>query len=127
VSDTTLQIWFRGPRALGDFLVQWCACASPLKGQSIRTLAPQSTYVAIVPDDILAVQELHMASEGMDSGSICAGCAKPGVTPIVVSARNQAHGNPNRAVRFFCHHCCSVHDATRCTVKKSMWTNSGHV
>ena len=109
-NDTALQVWFRGPRALGDFIIQWCADASPFSEQSIRTMAPQSTYVAIVPDDILAVQELHMAGEGMDSGSICAGCAKPGVTPIVVSAKNQPHGNPNRAVRFFCHHCCSVHD-----------------
>jgi hypothetical protein len=49
-----------------------------------------------------------MAGEGMDSGSVCAGCAKPGVSPIVVSALNQLHGNPNRAVRFFCHHCCTV-------------------
>ena len=23
-TDKALQIWFRGPRALGDFLVQWC-------------------------------------------------------------------------------------------------------
>ena len=103
-----LQIWFRGPRALGDFLVQWCECIPQPREHSIRTLAPRSTYVAIVPDDILAVQELHMAGEGMDSGSVCAGCAHPGVSPIVVSAVNQPHGNPNRAVRFFCRHCCSV-------------------
>ena len=73
-----LQIWFRGPRALGDLLVQWCASESEFHKLPVRPLVPQNTYVAIVTDDILAVQELHMAQEGMDSGSVCAGCAAPG-------------------------------------------------
>ena len=105
-----LQIWFRGPRALGDLLVQWCASESEFRKLPVRPLVPQNTYVAIVTDDILAVQELHMAQEGMDSGSVCAGCAAPGVTPITTSAIDQPHGNPNRAVRFFCCRCCSVYD-----------------
>ena len=63
----SLNVWFRGPRALGDFLILWCAQAPPSDQVAIRTLAPPTTYVAIVPDDMLAVQELHLAREGMDA------------------------------------------------------------
>jgi hypothetical protein len=53
-----LQVWLRGPQPLGNFLTAWCAHGH---NQNITTvtLYPQSTYVAITPDDMLAVQELH--------------------------------------------------------------------
>ena len=65
-----LVVWFRGPRALGDFLLRWCTTDHPFKEANVHTLKPGQTYIAIVPDDILAVQELHMASEGMDTESM---------------------------------------------------------
>ena len=109
-SDFALRIWFRGPRVMGDFLTCWCSLQPPFEKPLVRSLVPSELYVAIIPDDILAVQELHLAREGMDSESICPGCRKPGVQPIVTSAAAQPFGNPKRAVRFFCQQCCSVHD-----------------
>ena len=53
-----LQFWFRGPRLLGDFLMQWCQ--NDDRRSLVRLqLAPSEQYVAVVADDILAVQELH--------------------------------------------------------------------
>jgi hypothetical protein len=46
----------------------------------------------------------------MDSESICMRCRAPGVQPISTAADSQRHGNPKRAVRFFCQNCCSVCD-----------------
>jgi len=68
-----LAVWFRGPRALGDFLLKWCTSEHSFKEVKVCTLKPAQTYIAIVPDDILAIQELHMASEGMDTESTCVG------------------------------------------------------
>ena len=109
-TDCTLKIWFRGPRSLGDFLSCWCSLNPPFDKPSVSTVMPPETYVAIIPDDILAVQELHLAGEGMDSESICPSCQNTGIQPIVTSAKAQPYGNPKRAVRFFCQQCCSVHD-----------------
>ena len=125
----SLNIWFRGPRALGDFLIRWCGQAPPFGDVAIRTLAPPTTYVAIVPDDMLAVQELHLAREGMDSESICCNCRSPVVQPIVTTASSQKCGNSRRAVRFFCRQCCSVNDDVElaplplCPIPWNVWTN----
>ena len=109
-TERALVMWFRGPRALGDFLACWCTLKLPLDKPPVRTLVPSDTYVAIVPDDILAVQELHLAGEGMDTESICPSCRRPEIQPIVTTAKAQPYGNSKRVVRFFCQHCCSVHD-----------------
>jgi ribonuclease HI len=109
-ADSTLKIWFRGPRQMGDFIASWCSLTPPFDKPIVHTMVPSQTYVAIIPDDILAVQELHLAGEGMDSESICPSCQKTGIQPIVTSATAQPFGNPKRAVRFFCPHCSSVHD-----------------
>jgi hypothetical protein len=58
-----LQAWFKGPQPLGNFLVTWCG-HEHTHDFDIAMLYPQSTFVAITPDDMLAVQELHLASEG---------------------------------------------------------------
>ena len=58
----------------------------------------------------MAVQELHMTREGMDTESICLHCKSKGVEPIVTSASHQLCGNPSRAVRFFCPNCHPVQD-----------------
>ena len=111
VGDSSgIQLWFRGPRPLGDFLARWCALAHAWKYASLHTLAPEVPYIAIVPDDMLAVQELHMATEGMDSESVCIACHQPGVQPIITQAVGQKHGNTRRAVLFFCAKCVAVHD-----------------
>ena len=50
---------------------------------------------------MMAVQELHMTREGMDTESIYLQCKSIGVEPVVTSASHQLCGNPSRAVRFF--------------------------
>ena len=62
-----LTLWFTGPRKAGDFISRWCANAGSDGYISILPLKPPGQYVAIRPDGILAVQEWHTASEGMDS------------------------------------------------------------
>ena len=108
--SSDIQLWFRGPRPLGDFLTQWCTLHHAWRNVRLRTLAPAPQYVAIVPDDMLAVQELHMATEGMDSMSVCMSCRQPGVSPIVTKAVGQQNGNEKRAILFFCSGCISVHN-----------------
>ena len=56
-------------------------------------------YVAVVADDMLAVQELHMAG---DRESIFLTCAAKTVRPVVTSAFVQLRGNPKRAVLILC-------------------------
>ena len=96
-----LQAWFRGPQSLGSFLVSWCG-HEHTQDIAIVMLYPQSTFVAITPDDMLAVQELHLASEGMDTVSICPTCKGREIQPISTSEKCQRYGNPNRAIRFCC-------------------------
>jgi hypothetical protein len=123
-----LQVWFRGPQPLGNFLTAWCAHGH---NQSITTvtLYPQSTYVAITPDDMLAVQELHLASEGMDTESMCPTCRGKGIQPISTSAEQERYGNPTRAIRFFCARCNIVADRVElpplaeCPVPYEVWTS----
>ena len=100
-----LQLWFRGLRLLGDFLNRWCSARS-WSGSILHVLAPQPQFVAIVPDDMLAVQDLHMAREGMDSESICPICSAKGIQPIVTSSTAQQFGDSRRLIRFFCQSCC---------------------
>lgn len=57
---------------------------------------------------MLSVQEWHMASEGMDTYSICPNCQAKGLHVISTSATQQKFGNPARAVRFFCEQCQST-------------------
>jgi len=122
-----LQFWFRGPRLLGDFLLQWCQDEDRRGKVKLQLLAPSGKYVAVVADDMLAVQELHMAGEGMDTESICLTCATKAVKPIVTSAVAQPNGNPMRAVRFFCTHCQRIHNTVDlgplppCPVPKAVW------
>ena len=68
---TGLTLWFSGPRQAGTFVADCCSGARPLGTTTLRMLQPRSQYVALRPDDILAVQEWHMASEGMDTYSVC--------------------------------------------------------
>ena len=106
-NNTSLQLWFRGPKQAGDFLDQWC---SEVHHFSLSVLHPQKQYIAISPDDMLAIQEWHMANEGMETGSICPRCSSPGLQPISTGATQQRFGNPKRAVKFFCGQCTSVHE-----------------
>ena len=126
-TDSAIQLWFRGPRPLGDFLLQWCCSKHPWSSTRLCTLDLPGQFLAITPDDMMAVQELHMAAEGMDSESICPNCRMPGVKPIVTSATAQQHGNPGRIVRFLCTRCTSVHDDVAvadlppCPVPLNIW------
>ena len=108
-----LQLWFRGPRQTGDFLVQWCTRIHALGGVKLCPLFPPDHYVATDPDDMLAIQEWHMASEGLDTESGCPRCRSGTIQPITVTAENEPCGNPGRAVRYFCFRCNSVHDTVR--------------
>jgi hypothetical protein len=60
-----LQIWFLGPRALGDLVVQWCGVKHAWTSLELELLPSHQDYVAIVPDDMLAVREVYMASEAL--------------------------------------------------------------
>ena len=75
-SHTGVTMWFSGPRQAGDFIAYWCSTDHPLRSLSLKALQPPGQYVAIRPDDILAVQEWHMASEGLDTLSICSQCSQ---------------------------------------------------
>ena len=123
-----LQVWFRGPQPLGNFLAAWCANGHN-QNFDIVLLYPQCTYVAITPDDMLAVQELHLASEGMDTASMCPSCRGKDIQPISTSAEQQRFGNPTRAVRFFCARCRIVIDQVElpplaeCPIPHDVWTS----
>ncbi len=108
-----LQLWFRGPRQSRDFLVQWCTRIHDLRGVRLCPLFPPDHYVATDPDDMLAIQEWHMTSEGLDTESGCPRCRSGTIQPITVTAENEACGNPSRAVRYFCFTYNSVHDTAR--------------
>ena len=105
-----LQLWFRGPRQTGDFLVQWCTRIHDLQGVKLSPLFPPAHHVATDPDDMLAIQEWHMASEGLDTESGCQRCRSRNIQPITVTAANEPCGNPGRAVKYCCFSCNSVHD-----------------
>jgi hypothetical protein len=127
-----LQLWFRGPRSLGDFLHQWCSVGHAWTNLGLQILSSPQQYVAIVPDDMLAVQELHLAREGMDSESVCFNCKARDVQPIVTTSTSssaQLCGNPQRKIRFFCHSCRTVHDKVDlaplppCPVPLAVWNS----
>ena len=90
----TLQLWFSGPQAFCDFLIEWRSAENSLRNLAVRTLPPPAPYVAILPDDMMAVQELPMTREGMDTESSYLQCKSKGVEPVVTSALHQLCGNP---------------------------------
>ncbi len=49
-----------------------------------------------------------MASEGMDTYSVCPTCRKTGLQVLSNSAVDQEYGNARRAIRFFCEQCQTV-------------------
>ena len=108
-----LTAWFSGPRQAGDFIAYWSSVVYPATGNSISPLCPPGKYIATRPDDMLSVQEWHMASEGMDTYSNCPKCQAKGLHVLSTSANQQRFGNLSRAVRFFCEECQSTHDAAR--------------
>ncbi len=67
-------------------------------------------YIAVYPDDMLSIQEWHMANKGLDTESICPRCRSDGIQPITTAAVPQSRGKPQagRAVRFFGAKCQSV-------------------
>jgi hypothetical protein len=69
-----VSLWFSGPRQAGDFVARWKSITDPITSAPIRPLKPPGQYIAIRPDDMLSVQEWHMASEGMDTYSVCPSC-----------------------------------------------------
>ena len=43
----SLQLWFSGLRAFGDFLAEWCSTENRLRCLAGRALAPPAPYVAM--------------------------------------------------------------------------------
>jgi len=109
-SGQGLTLWFSGPRQAGDFIAQWCDTAGRGRNASLQSLHPPGQYVAILPDDILAVQEWHMASEGMDTYSICPGCKSCGLHVLTTSGIRQSSHLSNRSIWFFCSQCQSLYN-----------------
>ena len=95
--STGLTLWFSGPRQVGTFVAECCSGARPLGTSPLRMLQPRSQYVALRPDDILAVQEWHMASEGMDTYSVCPTCRAKDLQVLSVTSTHQQYGNRTRA------------------------------
>ena len=74
-SSQEMQFWFRGPRPLGDFLSQWSQFDGD-KNFKIRTLPAPKSYIAILPDDMLAIEEIYLGREGTDIASKCPKCGE---------------------------------------------------
>ena len=123
-SAGVLYLWFRGPRPLGDFLVELERLRFAKPAQLL--LSPPA-YVATMPDDMLAMEELYLARQGMADSARCLRCQSGAVQPIVTSAQQQTRGCAWRAVRFFCTGCGSVHDGVErgpeppCPVPQEVW------
>jgi hypothetical protein len=98
-----LTIWFSGPRQAGDFIAHWSSGTG--MNIPIHPIRPPGKYIAIRPDDMLSVQESYMASEGLDTFSVCPTCQQKGLHVISTSAMLQEFGNSRRAIRFFCEQC----------------------
>ena len=107
---TGITLWFSGPRQAGDFILYWCLADHPLRNRPLKALEPLGQYVATRPDDMLAVQEWHMASEGLDTLSMCPKCSKNNLHVLSTGAKHQRFGNQQRAVRYFCSQCQSIHE-----------------
>ncbi len=70
------------PRPLGDFLVVW----TQLRAQTqMRLLDATEAYIAVMPDDMLAMEELYLARQGMADALQCQSCQGDGVVPIVLA------------------------------------------
>ena len=104
-----LTLWFSGPRQAGTFVADCCSGAHPFGTTLLQMLQPQSQYVALRPDDILAVQEWHVVSEGMDTYSVCPTCRAEDLQALSVTSAHHQYGNRTRAVKFFCEQCQSLH------------------
>ncbi len=78
----------------------------------MRLLSVTASYVAVMADDMLAMEKIYLARqlEGMNDTSRCKACRSGEVQPVATSARKQQLGCEWRAVPFFCLECGSVHD-----------------
>ena len=65
-----LELWFRGPRPLGEFLLEWCEERGGSCGRRLDLLDSPQAFVAILPDDMLAMQELFLARQGMSPSAV---------------------------------------------------------
>ena len=123
-----LQLWFTGPRLLGDFLLQWCTL-QPRKRIPVTILRKPDPFLAVCPDDIIAVQELYLSEEGMSRAALCPECRSPGLVPVATSAEAQSRGSPYRAVRFWCQRCHNIHDEPahgpppKCPIPQDVWAS----
>ena len=121
-----LQLWFTGPRLLGDFLLKWCTLQTGRRAP-VTILRRPDPFLAVCPDDIAAVQELYLSEEGMSRAALCPECRGSGLVPVVTSAEAQCRGSPYRAVRFWCQRCHSIHDEPvngpppKCPIPPEVW------
>jgi len=124
--DGGIRVWFRGPRPLGDFLLE---CSRLGERVLSRLVCSPPSYVAILPDDMLAMQELYLARQGMADTSLCRACLSSEVQPVVTTARQQAAGCAWRAIRFFCSGCgCVCDNVDRgpdppCPISDAVWAS----
>ena len=51
-----------------------------------------------------------MASEGLDTNSMCSRCGNKSFQVLSTGAKYQRFENPHRAVRYFCSQCQTIHD-----------------
>ncbi len=65
-----------------------------------KGLVPSNTYIAYFPDDMLALQELHLAGEGVETELICPDGQKSGnlLIQVVITAKALSYCNSRPAV-----------------------------
>mmetsp|Transcript_17317 Transcript_17317/g.47682 ORF Transcript_17317/g.47682 Transcript_17317/m.47682 type:complete len:474 (-) Transcript_17317:1074-2495(-) len=84
-----LQVWIPSPRFVGDFLTAW-STDSTRPPCSLQITSHPEPVVVTTAEDLLAVQELHLAQEGMDSFATCTHCGRAPVQPTLVPQCAQA-------------------------------------
>ena len=129
-SNHHLELWFRGPRPLGNFLVEWSSELPGRVGRRIHLLDAPEDFVAVIPDDMLAMQELCLARQGMAPTAQCPTCGSQAIQPVVTAAPvPQQRGCPWRTVRYFCTGCQIVVDKVGygadppCPIPEEFWAS----
>lgn len=75
---------FRDPQLSRDFHLQRNGAQQVLQAMAVCLLIFPKVYVALLPDDPLAMQELVLAWQGMATTAQCPFCSAMDVQPFVI-------------------------------------------
>ena len=97
-----LELCFRGPRLLEDFHFEWCEERGGSRDRWLAILDSAQAYVAILPDDMLTMQELFLARQRMSLNAQCMTCQGRETQPVSSTRTAPTDRKPlTRAVQFF--------------------------